>query len=565
MLFVIISVLITVAVSFNFIIMPKLFLDELMDNRRPEYFVLFLSIFVIIGFMSRIISDVINRMKVVSRERLTKGLQLKMSSSIMQMDFENTENPAILDLREQVMAAITMRNMQNRFIDICTNFITHVIQLVSLGILISFLNPLLILALLFIVLFNNLVSKRLKDINFSSERIFNIFTRRWGYFSSLTENFSIGKDARIYTVGDLLEQEYDKFNRKAYDLNMNVMKKSGAFNGLISTNEHLQMLIVYLYITYRTVAGVLSVGDFAMFINAANRMSSTIFNTVNNLIEFKYINEYIDDYLKILTIGAENKRNTNALPMPSHIDYIEFRNVSFRYPNSKGDILHRINITIKAGEKISIIGENGAGKTTFIKLLCGLYKPTSGEILWNGTSINNYDIDEYRKMFSVIFQDFKLFACTVMENVAFDDNADEQAVTQALSRSNIDTYALPKGLHTEVYRMFDEQGVEFSGGENQKIAIARAIYKNTPLVILDEPTSSLDPYSEYEILSHVNEMGKDKTILFISHRLSTCRLCDRVVVFQSGEIVQCDSHDKLILEKDSLYYDMYNAQAQYYV
>jgi len=208
------------------------------------------------------------------------------------------------------------------------------------------------------------------------------------------------------------------------------------------------------------------------------------------------------------------------------------------------------------------------GKTTFIKLLCGLYKPTSGEILINGVNMDEYDHGSYIQKISAVFQDFKLFACSIEENVAFGDSDGEKTekIEKALNQSGIleKINTLEHCQNTQLYRYFDENGIELSGGENQKLAISRAIYKNSPIIVLDEPTASLDPYAEYEIFGKLNAISEGKTVIFISHRLSSCKICDKIAVFHKGEIVQYGTHGELIRDQGSKYHAMYTAQSQYY-
>ena len=228
-------------------------------------------------------------------------------------------------------------------------------------------------------------------------------------------------------------------------------------------------------------------------------------------------------------------------------------------------VLSHVNITLETGSKMALVGKNGAGKSTFVKLLCRLYDPTEGEILLNGINIKEYDYYEYMKVFSVVFQAYKLFSFSLAENVSasldFNHDRIEECLGKAGFGERLET--MTEGIHTNIYQL-QEKGIELSGGEAQKIAIARALYKNAPVVILDEPTSALDPVSEYDIYKRFDDMVEEKTTLYISHRMSSCRFCDRIIVFDEGGIVQSGTHDELLTEKDKLYSQLWNAQAQYY-
>lgn len=245
---------------------------------------------------------------------------------------------------------------------------------------------------------------------------------------------------------------------------------------------------------------------------------------------------------------------------------IEFKDVSFKYPGSDSYALQHINIKLKTGERIAVVGMNGFGKTSFIKLLCRLYDPTEGEILLNGVNIKKYNYDEYLSIFSVVFQDYKLFSFSIAENVASGALCNKERVVESLEGSGFGERLskMPEGIHTRLYKDFDRNGVEISGGEAQKIALARALYKDVPFIILDEPTAALDPIAEYEIYSRFNDIVGDKSAIYISHRLASCRFCDKIAVFDHGQVVQTGTHDELLADESGKYYELWRAQAQYY-
>ena len=245
---------------------------------------------------------------------------------------------------------------------------------------------------------------------------------------------------------------------------------------------------------------------------------------------------------------------------------IEFRDVSFKYPASETWALRHVSMKFKIGSRLAVVGQNGSGKTTFIKLLCRLYDPTEGEILLNGIDIRKYNYAEYLSVFSVVFQDFQLLSFPLGQNVAAREKYDrvlaEQCLRQAGFGDRLDT--MPKGLDSSLGRDFDPNGVDVSGGEAQKIAIARSLYKDAPFIILDEPTAALDPVAEQEVYERFNEIASDKTTIYISHRLSSCRFCDEIAVFDQGNVIQQGTHDWLLSDETGKYAELWNAQAQYY-
>jgi ATP-binding cassette subfamily B protein len=245
---------------------------------------------------------------------------------------------------------------------------------------------------------------------------------------------------------------------------------------------------------------------------------------------------------------------------------IEFRNVSFRYPGSDIWALRNVNMKFRVGKRLAIVGENGSGKTTFIKLLCRLYDPQEGQILLNGIDIRKYRYDDYRSIFSVVFQDFQLLCQPLGANVAGSMHYDRERVRRALTDAGFGERlaTMQDGLDTMLYKNLSEDGVEISGGEAQKIAIARALYKDAPFIILDEPTAALDPIAEAEIYSKFDEIAGDKTAIYISHRLSSCKFCDEIAVFSGGAVIQQGTHDALVADEGGKYYELWHAQAQYY-
>jgi ATP-binding cassette subfamily B protein len=264
------------------------------------------------------------------------------------------------------------------------------------------------------------------------------------------------------------------------------------------------------------------------------------------------------------TPDSLSKGNRRISKSGNHI--IEFHNVSFKYENSSVYALKNISLILKENETYAFVGMNGSGKTTMIKLLCRLYDPASGFITLDNIDIKEYDYKEYMKFFSVVFQDFKLFSLSLAQNIAVSNIYNEDDVLDCIEKAGFkERYEkMPNGMQSLIYKDMGKEGVEISGGEEQKIAIARALYKNSPFIILDEPTAALDPISEFEIYSRFNELKKNKTTIFISHRLSSCRFCTDIVVFDEGSIVQMGSHDFLIEDKKGKYYKLWNAQSKYY-
>lgn len=338
---------------------------------------------------------------------------------------------------------------------------------------------------------------------------------------------------------------------------------AGLGHGLTS----LLMGIVFLYVGAKAWAETFGVGEVTQYVGALMALSEGVSLLISGLGEMKNNASFIETTFEFLDI--ENKMYQGSLTVEKRADRkyeIEVKNLSFKYPGTDDWVLRNVSMKFEIGERLAIVGANGSGKTTLIKLLCRLYDPTEGEILLNGIDIKKYDYKEYISIYSVVFQDFKLFSLPLGENIGSSSTYNRERVNQVLEEVGLeldDKYT--KGLDTYLYKDLDEKGIEVSGGEAQKIAIARALYGDAPFLILDEPTASLDPIAEAEIYQHLNKIVGDKTAVFISHRLSSCRFADRIVVFDKGSVKEVGSHEDLVKDEGSKYYELWHSQAQHYV
>ncbi len=334
-------------------------------------------------------------------------------------------------------------------------------------------------------------------------------------------------------------------------------------------------ILLFIFVAAKAFIGVFGIGNFILYQNTISRFVDAVSSLASEIGRLRHNNVYLEELYAYLDLPNDMYKGTLAVEKRDDNDYeIEFRDVSFKYPRTENWVLRHVNMKFKIGDKLAIVGENGSGKTTFIKLLCRLYDPTEGKILLNGIDITRYRYDEYMALFSVVFQDFTLFAFPLGEVVAADYTYDSTKVRDCLIRAGMgdkladldnDPQATEKdALKRAIGRDYDREGIDFSGGEMQKIALARALYKDAPFVILDEPTAALDPIAEAAVYENFNELVKDKTAVFISHRLSSCRFCDHIAVFDHGQMIQHGSHDELLTDESNKYYELWHAQAQYY-
>ena len=341
----------------------------------------------------------------------------------------------------------------------------------------------------------------------------------------------------------------------------------GVLHGFAAAISAVFTGFVYIFTCLKAMGGAFGVGSITQYVGAVTALSQNLSSLFENWGVLKTNADFLKPAYQFLDLP--NRMYQGSLTTEKRADRkyeVEFRDVSFRYPGAETWALRHVNIRFRVGERMAVVGENGSGKTTFIKLLCRLYDPQEGEILLNGIDIRKYNYREYMNIFSVVFQDFQLLSQPLGQNVAGAAEYDRERVEKALIDAGFGERLerLPKGLDTQLYKDFSDEGVEVSGGEAQKIAIARALYKNAPFIILDEPTAALDPIAEAEIYAQFNQIAGDKTAIYISHRLSSCRFCDEIMVFDRGQIVQKGSHDALISDEQGKYATLWHAQAQYY-
>jgi len=545
--------------------MPKLIIDELLGEKSLKIIIFYIGFLTLGNLFFKIINQYYQKVMEIAATDLFCKLDSYLGEKCVDMDFENIENPDILDLKEKAYFSIYNLDAIGRTLENASIIIYEIITLLGLGYIIGVLNPLIILVILGMVLLNSFIFKKIEKLRFEDNQKSISENRGFGYFLRLTSDFSMGKDIRLYKAAPLILKRMKYFMDSLLKIYSKQYTLIGKYSGISNINVQFQMIIIYAYLAFGVVKDKIGLGSFTMYANAARSFSASIMSFINAVLEINQLCMYLE-----LFIGFENIESKNAkgsLLKDEIRDYtIEFKKVSFKYPGKKEYTLKNISIIISPGDKLSIVGLNGAGKTTFIKLLSRLYEPAEGQILLGGVDIGKYKYEEYMKVLSVVFQDFRLLSFTIRENLSLSPNILENQIISCLDKAGFekDLHQLEEGIDTTIYKNFDKKGIEFSGGQAQKIAIARALCKDAPIVILDEPTSALDPIAEYEVYHSFNKLVEGKTSIYISHRLSSTRFSNHIAVFKEGEIIEYGPHHELMQNKDSLYAVMYQAQAKNY-
>ena len=583
---IIFSKIINVTGKYVPIVFGSIILDALVQHKPFEEILRYALIMISIAAFTSLVYWGLNHLIAVNGSVIGEKVDQMFCEKSFVIDYDILEKRETLDKIKKAQDGMNARGDFSAFSAYFASFIEHALSIIYSIILLvplfipkasvmsGFLPGLLnkgysFLILIFMLALSIVISAivKQKEARLQHELFErNVQTNReYGYFYSLIFDYANGKYVRLYKSQPLIEKKMNKIVQYLED-SFKYMFTTANKNQLpVFFVNCLLQIVSYLYVGLKAIYGMISIGSALKYISAYANLVESVSGIFYSWIEINVKAEYLSYFYDFMEI--QNKQYEGTIPTEKRDDNefeIEFRDVSFRYPNTENFVLRHVNQKIKIGTKTAVVGKNGAGKTTFIKLLCRLYEPTEGQILLNGVDIRYYDYKDYSRIFSVVFQDFNLFSFSIAQNVACDKDFDEQKVTDCLERAGFGERlkTMPDGIGTNIYQM-EDNGVEISGGEAQKIAIARALYKDAPFVILDEPTSALDPVAEYEIYQHFDKMVQGKTSIYISHRMSSCRFCDKILVFDQGQIVEEGNHEEL-MAGDGLYSKLWNAQAQYY-
>ena len=551
---------------FVMLILPKYILDELAGARRMEVTLRYIGMYAAAIIFFNMTNLLLNRFSAVETIKVSFSTELDNQKKWLYMDYGNFENGQV---RELTGRCVDQVEPQHFIGEVVLGFLKNAIQLTGYTYIIASLHPLVIVFILIVIGLNTLIGKTLNRINYEYQPIITRLSLRYGYIFNNMIDFGVGKEVRINGAASWLQKKYNEETDKYMHEFSENQKKTYGYHVLLMAIDLLQTVIIYGYCAYLAIHGNITVGSFTVFLGAVTAFSGSFSGLIGRFPGLLLLSKYVDDYKEFLMLskhkGAENESVAGSNPTNGRFD-IEFINVSFKYPNTDRYVLRNVNIKIKSGERLSVVGYNGAGKSTFIKLICRLYEPTEGKIFVGGVDISTIKPNDYRELLSVVFQDYDLFSMTIRENVVLNRKFDKVRLEDALEKSGLGERIamLETGVETELFRAFDYDGTEFSGGEEQKLACARAYYKGAPIVILDEPTASLDPIAESRLYERFNSIIGHKTSIYISHRLASVKFCDTIAVFADGELVEQGTHQELI-HKHGVYADMFSKQAHYYV
>ena len=557
----------------------------LLNSYAPKYVLSFIEndlplktiiIYTIVICLIMLIFDIISTTCYNSFEfeyRKTEGyVEKKRMDKLFHTDFKNMESPDFLDYVQRAKTALNRGNGFHGVLYQSRNFIAQGTLMILSAALIGIQN--LLMMIIFIV------------ISFGIVKISSFFTKRdkikfsdamaptWrkmNYLESTTKNFDFAKDIRLFNMSNAFFNQLSGVNETYKELNRKHHNRMVLWEVSLGSVLIVQKILMYTWLVYNVVTGAYQISDFVLYVGLVSTFHASV-GYVNWIYSDMRTNSLmINDYRNF--VDWKEDRET-ADEKDGHIteinlDKFEFRfeNVSFKYPGHDNYVLKNVNLTIKNGAKLAVVGVNGAGKTTFIKLMMKLYEPSEGRILLNDVDIKEYNREEYFKLFSPVFQNVECFAMPIYQNISFaeEDKTDMNKINEVLEQSGLSEKinSYEKGIHTNLLKIFDKEGIDLSGGEKQRLAMARALYKDGKVVILDEPTAALDALAEDRMYREFENMIYGKTAVFISHRLGSTRFCDKIAMFEDGTIVEEGTHEEL-MAKNGKYAYMFGIQSQYY-
>ncbi len=520
-------------------------------------------------FFTKLVNSVSNMITSISGEVVTNHIKVKIMRKAKEIDLARYDMPEFYEKLENANREAGMRPIH--ILNSTFSMVSSIISIASYIVILTAISRIAPLLMILLSVPSAIITFVYKKKNFHYMRHRSKDRRQMSYYSEVQVNKDLVKEVKLFGLSDTLVDRYNKVFKGYFK----GLKKLIVGEGLWSIGINLLSTVIngflFFYIAYSVYKGNGQIGDYSLYTGALTAISGGV-TTLVNVISHVYEGSLFIDNLIIFM--QEKKRIKSILPKPAplkrHCGHtIELKNVSFRYPCTSRDVLKNISVTIKPGETLVMVGLNGAGKTTLIKLLTRLYDPTEGVILLDGRDIREYDVEELYKMYGIIFQDFGKYAVNVKENIAFGDiekGIIDPEIVEAAKASNADEYieALPRGYDTPLMRYFESDGIELSIGQWQKLSIARAFYSDSDILILDEPTASLDAIAEQEVFSQFDKLRKDKTTIFVSHRLSSATVASKILVLKDGELIEEGNHTELMAAKGE-YYNLFTAQAKRYI
>ena len=490
-------------------------------------------------------------------------------SKVLGLRYELLEKPDVLDVAERAIQATGGNNngvegMMRLMSQLGGNALTLIVTFVA----VTVLDPRLIIAMIVLTVVQFLYYRHI--IKVDKAEVWDRLSSSWrsrNYMERITQDFDYAKDIRLFDLVDFLTGKYNKINEFFIDRNDHHHRLWLRYNFVTGFAGTAIKVLIYAVLYTAVLRKDMSVGNFTMFLSFSLAFARALINFLQRFGDYKKASLETDDFRSFIDLETDDDEK-DCVPLPECDHYeIKFENVSYRYAKSSKEALSHLSLTLRPGEKLAVVGLNGAGKTTMIKLLLRLYDPTEGRITLNGTDIKRFKRSDYYRLFAPVFQNVEIFAFLMSENIAMlrDSELDREKATKAAYEAGLEerVLSLVKGIDTPLTKIVQDDGTDLSGGEKQKLALAKALYKGAKIVVLDEPTSALDAIAEQALYERFDEMIGKRSAVYISHRLASTRFCDSIAMFEEGELIEYGSHEEL-MAKNGKYAEMFNVQAQYY-
>lgn len=550
---------------------PKLIIDVFTTNKNYINIITIIVIWMIFDVIILIFNRYFTKTLSIRHDFLSNYFVFSVYKKMVNLDMNLLENPDIYDMKQKAIDVSRKNIGRNTCIQIF-NFLTNLIGIISTFLILSSVNAYIFWILTVIILANICIVIIQKKSNYNFWNRITPLNKKLNYYFQLLSDPVHSKEMKMYSLASWVINKYNEVKKEFFNASNNLYNKLVLLNFLKGLIDSSQKAVIYLFLAFQVLYKNMSLGNFTLFFGALNKFSGYITSMVNIVATTIENTVYIQAYKEFLeiknNIAVEEFEISDTIKRKEPF-VINFKDVSFKYPGQSEYTIKNFNLNLEKGKFYVVVGENGAGKTTFINLLCRLYDAQEGQIIYNDIDIKDIGYKEYRDLYGVVFQDYKYYAFTIAENIALESydkgTAEYDEINECLIAAGLydKVNSLKHGLDTHLKKIFDEDGVELSGGETQKLALAKSLYKGAEIFILDEPSSALDPLAEENLINTFINLPDDKTVIYISHRLSIAHYADEVIMIKDGKVLNKGSHQYMLNECEE-YSKMYNKQASHY-